>query len=47
MKLIKNLLKLSKKGLNYRHMYGDLIIKFNIKSPCNNDLNKIKKLNIK
>ena len=38
---------IKKKGLNYRHMYGDLIIKFNIKSPCNNDLNKIKKaLNI-
>ena len=25
-------------------MYGDLIIKFNIKSPSNNDLNKIKKV---
>lgn len=35
---------IKKKGLNYRNMYGDLIIKFNIKSPSNNDLNKIKKV---
>ena len=34
---------IKKKGLNYRHMYGDLIIKFNIKSPSNNEMNKIKK----
>ena len=38
---------IKRKGLNYRNIFGDFIIKFNIKSPCNNDLNKIKKaLNI-
>lgn len=34
---------IKKKGLNYRNLFGDFIIKFNIKSPDNNDLNKIKK----